>query len=86
MEYIGFIAAFLTTASFLPQAYQTIKTQNTKSISLLMYILFSLGVLCWLIYGIYLDNNPMIYANIITLFLASIILGIKIKNMLQKSE
>ena len=86
MEYIGFIAAFLTTASFLPQAYQTIKTQNTKSISLLMYILFSLGVLCWLLYGISLDDKPMIYANIITLFLASIILGIKIKNILQKSE
>ena len=81
MEYIGFIAAFLTTVSFLPQAYQTITTQDTKGISFLMYIIFSLGVLCWLLYGISLNDKPMIYANIITLILSSIILCIKIKNM-----
>lgn len=37
---IGTIAAILTTISFLPQAYQVIKTKDTSSISLGMYITF----------------------------------------------
>lgn len=79
-ELLGYIAATLTTASFLPQAILTIRTRDTEALSLSMYSTFTLGVFCWLIYGIYLANNAIIYANAITLFLASIILGFKIYN------
>ena len=44
---IGTIAAILTTISFLPQAYQVIKTKDTSSISLGMYVAFILGVFLW---------------------------------------
>ncbi len=79
-DIIGYIAAFLTTVSFLPQAIMTIKTRDTEALSLGMYSLFTLGVLMWLVYGININNSVIIYANVITLGLASIILFFKIYN------
>jgi len=75
---IGLVAAFCTTASFLPQAIQTIRTKNTSGISLSMYSLFAVGTLFWLIYGIADSNSPVIIANGITLVFAVIILIYKI--------
>ncbi|NOQ63123.1 MAG: glutathione synthetase [Methyloprofundus sp.] len=83
-EIIGYIAAVLTTISFLPQAFMTLKTRDTDSLSLAMYATFTLGVFLWLIYGLYLENNAIIYANAITLILSSSILSIKIYNTVKQ--
>lgn len=80
LDYIGYVAAFLTTAAFLPQALHTIKTRNTDSLSLSMYILFTLGVLCWLFYGIILQDHAIIVANGITFCLSLTVLIIKLIN------
>ena len=80
IELIGYIGATLTTASFLPQAIQTIKTRDTSGISFWMYLMFVTGVVFWLIYGILLENKTIIFANIVTLILASSVLVIKIQN------
>jgi MtN3 and saliva related transmembrane protein len=84
--YLGYLAAILTTASFLPQAILTIKTKNTRSLSLTMYTLFTLGVFCWLIYGIYIANKAIIFSNSITFLLAASILVFKIYNVLTGKE
>jgi MtN3 and saliva related transmembrane protein len=76
---IGYLAAFGTTASFLPQAVKTIQTKDTSGISLPMYILFTLGTLFWLIYGIMEPSLPVAVANAITLIFAATILVYKIK-------
>jgi MtN3 and saliva related transmembrane protein len=75
----GYIAAVLTTISFLPQAIKTIKEKNTEGISLVMYSLFTGGVLMWLVYGIFVKDTPIVVANAITLVLAVTILSLKIK-------
>ena len=75
----GFIAAALTTASFLPQAIKTVRTKNTSSISLSMYSLFTLGTLLWLLFGILSNNMPITVANAVTLVFAIIILFYKLK-------
>ncbi len=85
-ESIGYIAAVLTTSSFLPQAILTIKTKDTESLSLGMYSAFTLGVLLWLIYGVYLDDKAIIFANAITLVLSASILSVKIFNTIFKNE
>jgi len=85
-EIISYLAATLTTASFVPQAILTIKTKDTESLSLGMYSTFTLGVLCWLIYGIHLGDKAIIAANSITLLLASSILCFKIYNMVRKKK
>jgi MtN3 and saliva related transmembrane protein len=75
----GLLAAVLTSSSFLPQALKTIRTKDTTSISLSMYILFTVGTLMWFIYGLATNNVPVWLANGFTLILASIILYFKIR-------
>jgi len=76
---LGLLAATGTTVSFIPQAIKILKTRDTKSISLSMYILFVTGVLLWLVYGIVKQDIPMIIANSITIVFAGIILYFKLK-------
>lgn len=80
MKLLGLIAAILTTSSFAPQAIKTIRTKSTESISLGMYIMFNLGVLCWLCYGVYLNDLPLILANSVTIVLTGTILYLKLKH------
>jgi MtN3 and saliva related transmembrane protein len=75
---IGTIAATATTVSFIPQAVKVIRTRDTRSISLWMYLLFSIGISLWLVYGILKKNPPIICANGITLAFALVILVYKI--------
>lgn len=77
--YIGYIAATLTTLSFLPQAIQVFKTKDVSSISLGMYCIFTTGVLMWLVYGALQTDWPIIVANVITFVLAFSILIMKIR-------
>ena len=79
MEYLGLLAACLTTISFLPQVLLVIKTKDTKSISLKMYILFVSGTILWFVYGLFIKNIPVTLANFITGTLAITILYYKIK-------
>jgi MtN3 and saliva related transmembrane protein len=78
-ELIGYIAAFLTTLSFLPQVIKTLKTRDTSGISLLMYSMFVLGVALWLIYGMLIGNRVIVIANSITFFLSGTVLFVKLR-------
>jgi MtN3 and saliva related transmembrane protein len=80
IDIIGFIAATLTTISFLPQIFKIIKTGNTKAISLKMYSIFTSGVFLWLSYGILTKDKPIIFANLITFSFTLYILYRKIAN------
>ena len=75
---IGVAAAICTTVSFLPQAIKVIKTKRTKDLSLAMYLIFTIGVLLWLVYGIVLSDIPLIIANTITMIFSLIILVMKL--------
>jgi len=78
-EWIGFAAASLTTASFVPQAWLTFRTRDVRGISLGMYSVFTLGVALWLAYGWLLQAWPVVAANAITLVLAMSILAMKLR-------
>ena len=77
---IGMLAAFCTTVSFIPQVVKTLKTGQPKDISLSMYVIFTAGILFWLIYGIMIVDVPIIAANTITLLLTGTVLFLKIRN------
>ena len=79
---IGSLAGGLTTISFIPQVVKTWKTGSAQDISLFMFLLFSCGVLLWLIYGILLQIWPIILTNGVTLALSTSILALKIKDIL----
>jgi MtN3 and saliva related transmembrane protein len=78
-ELIGYAAAFLTTCSFVPQAWLTFRTRDVRGISLGMYSAFAAGVALWLTYGWLLQSWPIVVANAITLSLALLILGMKLR-------
>jgi MtN3 and saliva related transmembrane protein len=82
-DIFGFVGAFLTTLSFVPQAWLVLRTGKTEGISLAMYALFTIGVAAWLIYGILDGALPVILANAITLTLATLILVLKARAVLQ---
>jgi MtN3 and saliva related transmembrane protein len=76
---IGLLAGSLTTIAFLPQAVKTWKTKSTRDVSLGMFITFCTGVFLWIIYGILVEDLPVLMTNIVTLILASTILWFKLK-------
>lgn len=78
-ELIGYIAASLTTCSFVPQAWLTFKTRDVRGISLSMYSVFTTGIALWLAYGLMIRAWPVVIANIVTLTLASAILVMKLR-------
>jgi len=78
-DLIGSLAAVLTTASFIPQAWHTFRTRDVSGISLGMYSLFTVGVALWLVYGVLLVAWPIIIANVITTSLALAILLMKLR-------
>jgi len=79
IDIIGTLAAILTTASFVPQAWHTFRTRDVRGISLGMYSVFTAGVACWLVYGLLLSAWPIVIANCITLALAAAILAMKLR-------
>jgi MtN3 and saliva related transmembrane protein len=78
-EILGYSAALLTTASFVPQALHTFQTKDVRGISLGMYSAFTLGVGLWLVYGVLLQAWPIVVANTITEALAVSILIMKLR-------
>ncbi len=74
---LGLTAATLTTIAFIPQVIKTWKTKSADDLSLGMYSIFCTGVLLWLIYGILIEDIPVIAANTVTLILALTILFFK---------
>ena len=79
IDTIGSIAAVLTTASFVPQAWHSFKPRDVSGISLGMYSVFTVGVALWLVYGVLLYSWPLMIANGITLALAAAILVMKLR-------
>lgn len=78
-DWVGYLAACLTTCSFVPQAWLTFRTRDVRGISLGMYSAFTLGVALWLVYGWVLGAWPVVIANAVTLALACAILAMKLR-------
>lgn len=79
LEWIGSTAAFSTTASFVPQLVRVWRRKSASDISLTMFLLFSFGLVCWLIYGVGIGSAPVTVANAATLALSLAILVLKLR-------
>jgi len=79
VELVGFVAAFCTTAAFVPQLLRVMKLKSARDISLGTFLLFSVGVALWLFYGIYTGSKPVIVSNLVTLALSVSILVLKLR-------
>jgi MtN3 and saliva related transmembrane protein len=79
-DWIGYLAATLTTVSFVPQVWLSWRTKQVDGISLGMYLVFTVGIALWLVYGVMMSAWPLIMANSITLVLAGTILFLKLRH------
>ena len=86
MTFIGLAAAFCTTAAFVPQVMQILKTGNVDGISLSMYSIFTLGVALWLTYALIIGDLPMLIANVVTLLLAGCVLVLALRKRAQNNQ
>ncbi|MFZ0271558.1 MAG: SemiSWEET transporter [Acidobacteriaceae bacterium] len=76
---IGLVAAVCTTISFVPQLIRVWRLRSAREISLLMFLVYALGVFLWLLYGIFIHSLPVILANAVSLVLTFAMLALKLK-------
>jgi MtN3 and saliva related transmembrane protein len=76
---LGIVAGTLTTLAYLPQVIKTWRSKSADGVSWSMLIILCVGIALWLVYGLYVHDMPVIFANVVTLLLSSIILGLKIR-------
>jgi MtN3 and saliva related transmembrane protein len=75
---VGTLAGFCTTLSLVPQLYSIWRRKSARDVSLSMFLVFGLGVVLWLTYGIVIKSAPVIVANGATLVLVIAILTLKL--------
>ena len=80
VEKLGFAAAFCTTAAFVPQLVRVVRLRSARDISLPTFLMFSIGVFLWLLYGLYTGSKPVIASNVVTLVLSLSILVLKLRD------
>jgi MtN3 and saliva related transmembrane protein len=81
LDAIGYAAALLTTASYVPQVLRVLRTRSTKDISLRMFLTLMAGLGLWLVYGICIGELPLIAANAVSLALAGLIVFFKVREL-----
>lgn len=79
-EIIGAVAATLTTIAFIPQVHKVLVYRDTHSLSLGMYVIFTIGVVLWGIYGYMREDWVIVAANGIVAVLCMAILVMKLRN------
>ena len=77
IEIIGMVAGTISSVTFLPQVVKTWQSKSAKDISLWMFLLVTLSVIMWLIYGFFLHSVPIIYTNSMVLLMSLIMLYFK---------
>jgi MtN3 and saliva related transmembrane protein len=79
LNIIGIAAALLTTLCWLPQTFKVIREKETRALSMPANVIFAVGILLWLVYGIGIGDWPVIGANAISLVLVSVIIAMKLR-------
>jgi MtN3 and saliva related transmembrane protein len=79
IQIIGLLAGGCTTVAFVPQVIKTWRSRSARDLSLGMFLIFTAGVVLWLLYGFLIRDIPVIAANLITLLLAGWLLVMKLR-------
>ena len=78
LDILGLVAACFTTSSFVPQVWRTWRTRDVSGISLATYVVITIGLALWLLYGLLRDDIPLVVANSIMVVLTAAISAMKI--------
>lgn len=86
LEILGFVAAILTTLSFLPQALRIRRQRSAADVSLAMYLMMAAGQALWLAYGFVIDSPSLIAANVVGISLVAWVLAMKFRDLRNHSR
>ena len=78
IHYVGFFAGLLTSGAAIPQVFQTYRTKHARDLSMWQLVLLDIGMLLWLIYGVTLNDLPLIFANIFSIVCYTTLIGMKL--------
>ena len=76
---LGSIASALVTSSFIPQIIRGYKTKHLEDVSYWLMIMICIGMSLWIVYGAIKQDYVIIGANISTIALNMVLLGLKVK-------
>lgn len=76
--FLGYFAGTCTTIAFLPQVVKAYRTKSCHDLSAGMLVIFATGIFFWFIYGILIDEMPIILANGITFIFVIAIAVLKV--------
>ena len=76
---IGFLAAFTSTISLIPQVIKMWKTRSVADISTVMILNFLLTSVLWILYGLMITSWSVWVTNIFMLIFAIIMIWLKFK-------
>ena len=74
---IGTVAALCTTGAFIPQILK-IRKQGGEDVSVSMLVVYLVGVLLWLAYGLMFHAQAVIWANVVAAVLVGTALLLKV--------
>ena len=78
-ESLGLVGGALVTCSMIPQLIRVFQLRSAREISILFTTLLLLGMVCWLVYGVYLSLTPVILWNATGVVLVTVLLYAKLK-------
>ena len=79
LDLLGLVATFFTTSSFVPQVWRTWKTRDVSGISLPTYVIITIGLALWLVYGWLRGDMPLMVANAVMVVLTGAITVMKLR-------
>lgn len=75
---VSIFGALMSIGHF-PQAYKIYKNKSSKDVSLITYSIFLVGSIIWLIYGIMINETPIIISFIIGVIGTSLVFFLILK-------
>ena len=76
---VGFVAAFCTTVSYIPQVKKCWQTGSSGDLSLKMLLILAAGIGLWVVYGVLKGDWVIIIANAVSLLLLLNLVFFKVK-------
>lgn len=77
--YIGLLAGFITTLGYVPQVVKGYRSGRMDDVSIFMPVVLMVGMTLWLIYGIMLEDIPIMLWNAVSVILNGVIIIMKLR-------
>jgi len=83
---IGLAAGLITTLGFVPQVVKGYRSGRMEDVSLFMPAVLMVGMGLWLVYGIILNELPIILWNAVSIVLNAFMVFLKLRSDGQKKK